>query len=341
LTVARPTAAARGGALIAAAVLAGLGAPAAARAAETPCMTEAVSPLPAPPVTAEAINGRPTLRYLPPHPKGIVYFFHGSGGSEAFARRIHSQRVIAALIAAGYGYLAAPSLDREVKRWDLTSLDPAANADVAYMLAVHKALIAKGEITAATPVFTTGMSNGGGFANLFAAAARAQGLPVKAVADYMGPFPAAMRGADPKALAPTLLVLSHNDGLVSAEQTGAIAARLRAAGARIEAHVNEEHRTCAATFTLVPGLDAAQREELAAKVLPAAGLADPAGRRLAYRDKPVIDRAAMADLLSRLPQGPQARAISDELLIAWAGHQMRSDYAARQVAFFDQALAGP
>jgi dienelactone hydrolase len=330
----------RGPALLAAAALA-LIAPAAARAAEAPCQVDAASTLPAPPVTEEAIEGRPTLRHLPKGAKGIVYFFHGSGGSEAFARRTHSQRLLAELIRAGYGYLSAPSLDRtEVKRWNLTSLDPAANPDVAYMLAVHKALIARGEITAATPVFTTGMSNGGGFANLFAVAAKAQGLPVKAVADYMGPFPAPMRQGDPKALPPTLLILSRNDGLVSAEQTGAVAQRLKQGGAAIEVHLNAEKRACPATFALVPGLSPAQRETLVKTTLPAAGVADANGARTIFRDKPVIGREEMAELAAKLPPGAEGRAIQEALIIAWAGHQMRSDYAKRQVEFFDAALGG-
>ncbi|MBX3482971.1 hypothetical protein [Phenylobacterium sp.] len=325
-------------ALLAAAALA-LIAPAAARAAEAPCQVDAALALPAPPAASETIEGRPTLRHVPKGAKGIVYFFHGTGGSEAFASRTHSRRLLSELIRAGYGYLSAPSLDRtDVKRWNISSLDPAANPDVAYMLAVHKALIARGEITATTPVFTTGMSNGGAFANLFAVAAKAQGLPVRAVADYMGPFPAPMRQGDPKALPPTLLILSQNDGLVSAELTGRVAGQLKAGGADIEVHLNAEKRACPATFALVPGMSAAQRETLVKATLPAAGVADANGVRTIFRDRPVIGREEMAQLATRLPAGAEGRAIQEALIIAWAGHQMRSDYAKRQVEFFDQAL---
>lgn len=315
-------------------------APVAVQAAEPTCLATP-TPIAAPPAPLEAdIEGRPTLRYFPAKAKGVVYLFHGSGGSERFATRIHSQRVISRLVAAGYGYVAAPSLDRtEVKRWNITSLDPAANPDVAYMLALHKALIAKGEITARTPVFTMGMSNGGAFANLFGAAAKAQSLPVTAVADYMGPFPMPMRVA-PKALAPTFVVLAQNDGLVSTPQVSSAIARLTADGAQIESHVVEEQRACAASLTLVPGLSPAARQALVAETLPAAGVADAEGRRLVYRDKPSITREDMADLNQRLPRGAQGRDIGNELLIAWAAHQMRSDFADAQVAFFDKALAG-
>jgi hypothetical protein len=126
---------------------------------------------------------------------------------------------------------------------------------------------------------------------------------------------------------------------VSAERTGEIAQQLVKAGAKIELHLNIEHTVCAATFALVPDLSAAERETLAAKTLPAAGIVDAKGSRLLYRDKPVIDRDAMADLFKKVPQGRQGRLIANELIIAWAGHEMRSEYADRQVAFFDVALA--
>lgn len=329
--------------LILAACLA-LAAPAAA-ATVVDCHVDAPSSLAPPPAVRETIAGRTTLRNMPKQPRGLVYLFHGTGGSETFAQRTHAQRVIAQLTAAGYGYLSAPSLDRtQARRWDLSSVDPASNPDVAYMLAVHAALIAKGEIARDTPVFTMGMSNGGGFANLFAAAAKAQGLPVKAVADYMGPFPAAMREAlrpgGPAALSPTLLILSRNDGLVNAEQTGAIARRLQGEGARIEAHLNEEKRICPATFNLVTGLTAQDRSRLVTTTLPAAGITNSAGERILFRDRAVIGREEMAELRRRLAEIPEARAIEEALLIAWAGHQMRSDYASRQVEFFDAALKG-
>jgi dienelactone hydrolase len=315
--------------------------PASVRAADAGCWKEAVSTLPTPPVHSDMMGGRQVLSYVPAHAKGIVYLFHGSGGSETFATRVHTARVLSALIAAGYGYAASASLDRDVKRWDVSSLDPKANRDVAYMLGLHKALIEKGAITAKTPVFTMGMSNGGAFANLYATAAKQQGLPVVAVADYMGPFPAPMRDLlkDARALPSTFLVLSERDGLVDAKRVTEIASQLKAAGGKIEVHLNTEHTVCPATFTVVPGLDAAQREDLVAKVLPAAGLIDAKGARAVFTDKPVMDRDALLELYRRTPGGPQSRLIADELIIAWAGHQMRSEYAARQVAFFDAALA--
>lgn len=309
-------------------------APAAPGPCEAPPKTVAEGPRP----LYESILGRPTLRHIPKSPRGIIYLFHGSGGSEAFAARLHTRRVLAPLIAAGFGFVAAPSLDRtDVRRWRLDSLDPAVNPDVNYMLSLHREMVRRGEIGDATPVFTMGMSNGGGFANLFAAAAKAQGLPVTAVANYMGPFPAAMRGAE--SVAPTLVVVGQTDGLVAADAVAQVASELRRKGAQIEVHLVAERRVCASDLALVADLTPAMAEALIRERMPAWGVLDANGARQVFLEDPLIDRADMAALGRMLaPAGASARDVMNELLIAWGAHQMRSDFADRQLAFFQAAL---
>lgn len=295
---------------------------------------------PAPAWRNEAINGRRTIRSLPRAAAAIVYLFHGSGGSEAFANRLHTRRVIEKLSARGYGFAAAASGDREPPaQWDLRSIEPDRNPDVAYMLGLHRTLTDRGEIDRATPVFTMGMSNGGGFANLFAVAARTRGLTVKGVADYMGPIPAPAReqAALSGGFPPLFVVLGENDGLVSAETVGAVADGLKAAGAQVERHLLREQLVTAETFRDVPGLAGEDRSALVT-ALVASGVIDAGGRRLIFRDRAKLGRAEMADLGQRMPQGPAARDVLNEVLIAWAGHQMRSDLADPQVRFFDRQL---
>lgn len=288
----------------------------------------------------EVMNGRRTIRGLPAAPVAIVYLFHGSGGSEAFASRLHTRRVIEKLSARGYGFAAAASGDREPPaQWDLRSVEPGQNPDVAYLLDLHQALTDRGEIERGLPVFTMGMSNGGGFANLFAVAARTRGLTVKGVADYMGPIPAPAREQALQAggFPPLFLVLGENDGLVSADTVGALADRLKAAGAQVERHLMREQLVTADTFRDVPGLGPDGRSALV-KALAANGVLDAGGRRLVFRDRARLGRAEMAELAQRMPQGPAARDVLNELLIAWAGHQMRSDLADQQARFFDRQL---
>ena len=304
-----------------------------------PAVRAADTPAPSSPAPKTAmLAGRNTIRYIPASPKGIVYLFHGTGGSENFATRIHSKIVLDRLVANGFGYAAAPSADRTASRGNLESIDPKTNVDVAYMLALHRALIASGEIADQTPVFSMGMSNGGGFSNLFAIAALAQGLPVKAIGDYMGPIPAPARTPPPgKAYPPLFIVLGDNDGLVAKENVEPVADRLKASGTRVEMHVVHEGLVNADTFKTIPGLTDKDREEILTALVERKVI-DAAGKRLVFKDKPKIGQAEIMQLNTMPPAGSHQRDIANQLLIAWGSHQMRSDFAEQQVAFFVAAL---
>lgn len=301
------------------------------------CVQTALAAPPA--VKTEIVDGRNTIRAVPEKPKAIIYLFHGSGGSEKYAVNPPVQRVLEAFVAAGYGYAASASLQRtEPMRWDLSSGDPKANPDLAWMLAWHRKLIAAGEITKDTPVFVMGMSNGGGMTNLFGSVAKNEGLPVKAVADYFGPFPAPMAPllAAGKLPPPTFVVTGEHDGLVDHNNVLANAEKVHAAGQAVETHLAKETALTAASFA-VEGLSA----EAGAKAfadLVAAGIIDAQGRRKMFADHDVLTREDEAALLAKIPPGESQRAIHRVVMTAWAGHMMRSDYAKEQFAFFEAAL---
>ena len=53
------------------------------------------------------------------HPRGIVYVFHGTGGSANFAEKIETTDVLNRLIARGYGFVSTSSTERTGnKRWN-------------------------------------------------------------------------------------------------------------------------------------------------------------------------------------------------------------------------------
>lgn len=291
------------------------------------------------PAKAEILEGRNTLRHIPAGAKALVFLLHGSGGSEQFATRLHSRRVVRRMIDARYGYVSAPSLQREPPtRWDLTSADPAANPDMAYLLGLHRSLVARGEIGRDTPLFTLGMSNGGGCANLFAVVAKRAGLPLAGVADYMGPIPAAARQAGLAAgdWPPLFIVLGEVDGLVLRSNVEPVARKLAADGAEVELHIITEQPVTTDTFADIPGLGPERRAAILTG-LEELKVIDAEGRRLVFRDRPLIDRAEMADL-RRMTAGIGGRDVANELVIAWGGHQFRSDLIAPQLAFFERAL---
>jgi len=278
---------------------------------------------------------------MPERPRGVIFLFHGSGGAETYATNAATQEAIAPLMAAGYGFAASASAQRaEPRRWDLSTHDPVANADIAFMLAFYTRLVESGEIAPDTPVFTMGMSNGGGMANLFAMAALRDGLPVRAVANYMGPFPASMQemvaaGVRPPA---TFAVAGERDGLVSAAAVMAGAARLKELGVPVEARLVREGALTASVFA-IPGAAGAEAGQEIFGRLVRLGIVDTEGRRLFRAGQAVITRDDQAALRALLASAGLDRRVERLLLIGWGAHQMRGDLAAEQLAFFESALS--
>lgn len=300
----------------------------------------AQAPIAAEQITRGEVEGRNTIRLIPPNPRGIIFLFHGSGGSEAFATNPTTQRTLQRFVAAGYGYISSASLQRdEPRRWNLSSADPADNPDLAYMLRLHKRLVDGGEILANTPVFTMGMSNGGGMANLFGIVAKKEGLPVAAVADYMGPFPASMSSVVSRGIAPaaTFVVAAERDGLVSATNILEAASRIGSAGSMIETHLVKETVLRPDAFTNIGGVDEAASASIFADLVEQ-GIISGDGKRTIYADAPVITREHQVALLDRLSAADNGPAILRVILTAWAAHIMRSDLADEQFAFFEAAL---
>ncbi len=101
--------------------------------------------------------------YFPPNPVGLIFRFHGSGGSAAsFFSKVEDFAFARDAVAAGYAVAALDSADRTNKQW--ASSITSNNVDVVNMQAAINYFIGLGLMTTNTPKFSVGMSNGGGFA---------------------------------------------------------------------------------------------------------------------------------------------------------------------------------
>ena len=108
-------------------------------------------------------QGRPVLKAIPKNPRGLVFLFHGSGGTVRFAQRNETTAAFKPLAGLGYGWAASQSAQREPPtRWLNTDANVTSNPDLAYMLSFYRNLVETGQISKETPIFTLGMSNGGG-----------------------------------------------------------------------------------------------------------------------------------------------------------------------------------
>lgn len=126
------------------------------------------------PISTNILNGlKPSnpnaiflVYYFPTNPAGLIFCFHGTGGS---AERIFGNdnveyyQFLRDSVAAGYAVAALDSIDRVTnKQWSGDS--SSTNADVLNVKASINYFISLGLMTTNTPKYSTGMSDGGGFA---------------------------------------------------------------------------------------------------------------------------------------------------------------------------------
>ncbi len=129
--------------------------------------------------TRSNFNGRPVQFYLPPNAQGVVMMFHGTGGDATIVESPEPTVILNELIARGYGFMSMSSDNRANGQWDLASR-PTQNADWARITAWRTSKINSGEITANTPFYAWGFSNGGGFVGWLTNAAPANNFPLRA-----------------------------------------------------------------------------------------------------------------------------------------------------------------
>lgn len=116
----------------------------------------------------ENFAGIPVTHYIPPNPIGLVFLFHGTGGS-GLGQFTGSEFLSLArdLVANGLGVAAFDCLNRESGQWDTNTAGPA-NPDVVRVNNVVAAMRAQGLIGATLPLLAFGHSNGGQFSHFSA-----------------------------------------------------------------------------------------------------------------------------------------------------------------------------
>ena len=116
------------------------------------------------PLTA-TLNNIPVTYYIPPNPVGLVFSFHGTGGTGA--SQFTGAEFLAffrELVPAGFGVAAFDSLDRAAAQWNTTITGPT-NPDIARLNGIIAAMRAQSLISSQLPLFAFGQSNGGFFSH--------------------------------------------------------------------------------------------------------------------------------------------------------------------------------
>jgi hypothetical protein len=281
-------------------------------------------------------EGFATYSYIPEHPTGIVYLFHGTGGSADFATKIETVDLLNELIARGFGLVATESTQRTgAKRWNVDDPSRTSNPDLARMERLRQQVINTTAVESATPTYAIGMSNGSAFAALWTAALTEAGIPISAVGLYMaGPRQAVEQLGGLRV--PTFMVIAENDTRTSSTKMRADLAKIAAAGVPTELHEVVERPVTADRYLRTPGVTRETADGIVT-ALQQAGIIDASGNLLIELRNLEGSRDQLGATI-RLPAGlteEQKAAVNDETLAMFGAHQFNAEFKEQNAAFFE------
>ncbi|NCG19109.1 MAG: tandem-95 repeat protein [Rhodobacterales bacterium] len=106
-------------------------------------------------------QGVTTLSYVPANPVGLVFYFHGSGGSVANIHSPNNDELWNELVSRGYGIVATSATNGG--DWDTSTNNASNNDDWPRLSAIRDDLIVTTDVTTSTPIVGIGASLGGWF----------------------------------------------------------------------------------------------------------------------------------------------------------------------------------
>lgn len=275
----------------------------------------------------ETINGREYGYYFPPNARGLVFWFHGTGGNaRSFFYRMESRYSANNFAAAGFAVVALDSNNRVDNQWDNTG-NPPNNADISNIQAIVNSFIGRGFMTVNSPVFSSGMSNGGAFSPRVAYA-----LQFEAAAVYCAQGGAYISVRN----VPTVWNMAQNDGN---ENVGANGYNSSLNFFRIltERGVAAQHNTLVASplyaqrFARIPGLSLSDSQAIF-DILKVNNFLD--------RENYLRENPAVSNWESVIPAAYTSyyQSIRTQLDVSFAEHEYFSDNDGRVIAFFNARL---
>lgn len=288
-------------------------------------------------VSQDTFEGHTTYTYVPAHPVGLVYLFHGSGGSADFALKVDTVDVLNTLTARGYAFVSTDSTERTgAKQWDVNHATTAANADLPRLERLQQSLVTTTAVDASTPLFGVGMSNGSAFVSIWAEALRTDGYPVRAVAKYMSGVPAVVK-ANGGVTVPTEMVVAVNDTTTNPVKEKNDLIEIQASGVDGRLDQVNERAVISPRYLRIPGIGQTTADAIITAIQNA-GIIDPAGHRLV----PVAD--LQADLIAvTLPASVPAglrNDVGNQTFPMLAMHQFTAEFKTQTADWFDTHLTG-
>jgi hypothetical protein len=276
-------------------------------------------------------EGFEVISYVPEHPKGMLYVFHGTNGSAAFAERVETTDVINRIVARGYGFVSTSSTERTGnKRWLVSDASLTTNPDLARLVRLQAHLVATTGLEASTPLVGIGMSNGARFVTNWGQAWKNAGYPVKAIWASHGTTAPPFDGPG-ELTAPTVFSTSEHDFTVPPGQVIQSYGTALNSGTATEFHISRERRLSSLQYERIPGIDSNEAKQIVAAMI-ATGAWNSQGDRI----EPDIETAAAKAQSASLPASVQAQRneIVNETALQMAVHQFTAEYAEQVIAFF-------
>lgn len=270
-----------------------------------------------------SITGRDVYYYFPPTDyKGVILFFHGSGGDarEWSSLGMERRHFFDDIIADGYAILALDSADRVNKQWDL-NLPPASNSDLEAVEAILTSFRADGWMSAETPLYGVGMSQGGRFATL-----AGYTLGMKATAIWVG---AGHEEITSITTVPTIWCLADHDPIIDREEVLAQYQKLTKRHVDAIFYVHTQTPLYPLYFVNIEGIDEAASERL---------FSEFQSRGYLDSDNFLIENPRLSGWEKHIgleyPESARLD-IQDRLFVAYAEHAFYSDCDHLVLDFFD------
>lgn len=279
-------------------------------------------------------EGFPVISYVPSEPRGMIYLFHGSGGSADFATRVDAVDVVNQFVAQGYGFVSTSSTERTGdKRWEAGDPSLTTNPDLARLARLQAHLVATTPLEATTPLAGIGMSNGARFVTLWGQTWNDAGSPVEVIWASHG------RIAEPVVAAggltvPTVFSTSINDFTVGPFSIGLAHHATVTAGTPAIFLVSQERALAATTYPRIPGVDGTEANAIVA-ALEATGVWNAQGVRVVPDIQAAVAQARSAVLPSSIYAEGLGNDVANETARLLAVHQFTSEFFPEVDAFFD------
>jgi hypothetical protein len=291
----------------------------------------AITPIPA--RQHSTFEGFPVISYVPEHPRGMVYMFHGSNGSANFAEKVETTDVLNRLIARGYGFVSTSSTERTGnKRWNAADPSLTSNPDLARLVRLQANLVATTGLETNTPLVGIGMSNGARFVTLWGQSWKNAGYPVKAIWASHGTTASPYDGRG-QLTVPTFFTTAEND--FTSPPGGVIKSFVTASnsGTPSELNISRERRLSSVQYERIAGIDAEEGKQIFFSLV-ATGAWNGQGDRV----EPEVEQAAAKGLAANMPASMRSvrNEIDSETLLQLAVHQFTAEFAEKAIAFFNR-----